>query len=216
VDTLASLVRYRVTGDLLTQPKFNLHEQYLPPRLMRFDGPITFVDGGAYDGDTFRHLSAAGVEISHWIAFEPDPRNFVALTKFAGSLQIPSTMFPCGLNDTFMQVAFSANEGTSSHLTSSLKAEMTVPCVALDDVSHGAMADYIKLDIEGAEQAALLGMRKTISNSKPHLAVSIYHRPDDLWILTQTLAELAPYADLFIRQHCLNAFETVLYAVPRG
>ena len=183
---------------------------------MRFDGPITFVDGGAYDGDTYRHLVVKGIEIEHWTAFEPDPRNFVTLADFAGGLPRSSTLFPCGLSDRFMHVPFAANIGAASHLSgSSSVAEMTVPCVALDDVMHGSRPDYIKLDIERAELAALYGMRKTIAACEPHLAVSLYHRPEDLWVLVRALAELAPYADLSIRQHCLNAFDTVLYAVPR-
>jgi hypothetical protein len=80
---------------------------------------------------------------------------------------------------------------------------------------HGVRPDYIKLDVEGSELAALYGMRKTIASCEPHLAVSLYHRPDDLWVLVRTLVELAPYADLTIRQHSLNAFDTVLYAKPR-
>lgn len=216
VETLAALVEYRVTGELAAAPKFKLNEQYAPPGLMQFGRPITFIDGGAYDGDTYRNLLANNVIVSHWIAFEPDPKNFTALTKFACTQPISSTLFPCGLSDCFMQVPFAANEGTSSHLSASGAGEMTVACVALDDVSHGPRPDYIKLDIEGAERAALLGMRKTITAHRPHLAVSLYHRPEDLWVLVQTLVELAPYADLFIRQHCLNAFDTVLYAMPRG
>ncbi|HSB17673.1 MAG TPA: FkbM family methyltransferase [Bryobacteraceae bacterium] len=39
--------------------------------------------------------------------------------------------------------------------------------------------DYIKMDIEGAEQKALAGGRQTIAKFHPRLALSTYHRPDD-------------------------------------
>jgi FkbM family methyltransferase len=188
----------------------------MPNNLFRFKKPITFVDGGAYTGDTYSYLLSKSVAIDHWIAFEPDPSNFIALTAFANSQPTRFTVFPCGLSDRCIQVPFAANEGTSSHLSDILgTTEMTVPCVALDEVIHGPLPDYIKLDVEGAERAALLGMTKTIDTSKPCLAVSGYHRPEDLWILIETLAALAPYANLYLRQHAMNAFETVFYAIPR-
>jgi FkbM family methyltransferase len=217
IEILVALVRYRITGDISAAPKSKIDEQYLPPDLISFEMPITFVDGGAYNGDTHRYLTAKGVSVAHWVAFEPDPRNFGALSEVAGSLLMPSTLFPCGLSDTFVHVPFAANADASSHLSdSSVSADITVPCVALDEVLPGLRPDYIKLDIEGAEQAALFGMRKTIAACHPHLAISVYHRPEDLWTLVHTLLELAPYANLYLRQHCLNAFDTVLYAIPRA
>jgi FkbM family methyltransferase len=213
--TLAALLRYRVTGDMAAHPHSDLTQQYAPPGLLRFSAPITFVDGGAYDGDTCKYLRGKDIAIHHWLAFEPDPANYQALASFARTVPIQSTLFPCGLSEHFIQVPFAANEGTSSHLSTG-GGGMTVPCVALDDVIHGPSPDYIKLDIEGAEASALRGMRHTIAKSKPHLAISAYHRPDDLWTLPLLLKELAPYADLYLRQHSRNAFETVLYAVPRG
>jgi len=215
IETMAALLRYRVTGDMAAHPHSEFMQQYAPPGLLQFSGPITFVDGGAYDGDTYKHLQDKGIAISTWLAFEPDPINYQALVSFARELPIQSVLFPCGLSESFMQVEFAANEGTSSHLSTG-GGSMTVPCVALDDVIHGPMPDYIKLDIEGAEGLALRGMRNTITSSQPHLAISAYHRPEDLWVLPQLLGELAPYADLYLRQHSRNAFETVLYAVPRG
>ncbi len=214
VSVLAALVRYRITGDPADYPPADITQQYMPDGLLNFPDPICFVDGGAYIGDTFSYLLSRDVAVKKWIAFEPDPKNFIALTAFAATQPAASTLFPCGLSETFMQVQFAANEGAASHLGKG-SGEMTVPCVALDHVMHGLSPDYIKLDIEGAEHSALLGMRKTIAAARPHLAVSAYHRPEDLWVLAQTITELAPYAKLYLRQHALNAFDTVFYAVPQ-
>jgi FkbM family methyltransferase len=211
VTTAIDLFRYRLTGNAALHPAHALAEQYLPPGLLTFDRPITFVDGGAYDGDTFAQLRSNGVDIGHWIAFEPDPQNFAQLAGFARGQTCKATLFPCGLSDRFMHVPFAAGEGTSAHLG---EGELTVACVALDDVLTDCRPDYIKLDIEGAEQAALRGMRGTIAKDRPALAVSAYHRPEDIWVLIETLTELAPAAKLYLRQHQKNGFDTVLYALP--
>lgn len=39
--------------------------------------------------------------------------------------------------------------------------------------------DFIKMDIEGAEQRALLGAQQTLASFRPRMALSAYHRPDD-------------------------------------
>ena len=39
--------------------------------------------------------------------------------------------------------------------------------------------DYIKMDIEGAEQRALLGGRETLTKYRPRLSLSAYHVPSD-------------------------------------
>ena len=214
VAVLAAQIRYRITGDPADYPPADITQQYMPDGLLNFPEPICFIDGDAYTGDTYSYLLSRNVVVKNWIAFEPDPENFAKLTAFAATLSTASTLFPCGLSETFMQVQFAANEGAASHLGTG-SGEMTVPCVALDDAIHGFCPDYIKLDIEGAEHSALLGMRKTIAAARPHLAVSAYHRPEDLWALAQIISELAPYAKLHLRQHAFNAFDTVYYAVPQ-
>lgn len=57
-------------------------------------------------------------------------------------------------------------------------------------------------------------MARTIETNQPHLAVSAYHRPEDLFAITVAITELAPGAKLHLHQHALNAFDTVIYAVP--
>lgn len=39
--------------------------------------------------------------------------------------------------------------------------------------------DFIKMDIEGAEEKALLGARETIKKFRPRMAICTYHQPED-------------------------------------
>jgi len=47
--------------------------------------------------------------------------------------------------------------------------------------------DFVKMDIEGSEVPALVGATRTIQTFKPKLAVSAYHKWDDLWVIPQII-----------------------------
>ena len=71
---------------------------------------------------------------------------------------------------------------------------------------------FIKMDIEGAEQAAIAGAERTIKKYKPKLAISVYHEPDDLVKIPLMLNEMVPEYNLYLRHHSSTHYETVLYA----
>ena len=69
--------------------------------------------------------------------------------------------------------------------------------------------------MEGAEEDALYGMRKTIETDRPMLAVSVYHRPADIFGLPLLLSSWNYPADYYLRMHGEHTFDTVFYAIPR-
>jgi FkbM family methyltransferase len=216
IDTYLAILLYRFTGRRADYPPHDLPTQYLPPDLPGFSRPIVFVDGGAYTGDTAMMLQKKGVELSGWVAFEPDEANFAELVKTARASGVPASLFPCGLSDRLEQARFENNLGVGSRLVGSGVDNTTViQCVAFDDVAQNVIPDFIKLDVEGAEIAALNGMARTIAANRPRLAVSAYHKPQDLWEIPLKLLDLLPDANLHIRQHAISCWETVAYAIPR-
>lgn len=54
---------------------------------------------------------------------------------------------------------------------------------------HKLDVGMIKVDIEGAEQSFLKGAKKTISEQKPTLLISIYHNLDDLMAIKPMIEE---------------------------
>ena len=215
VDVYTGLVAFRMTGDPRYHPDVSADDQYLPRDLraseFRFNRPIKFLDGGAYTGDTGLFLATNGISIGSWAAFEPDIANFAELIRNGQTL--PDTrrlFFPLGLADEVADYRFDTGLGSSSRFNEA--AGGSVRCVAVDDVLHGFEPDYVKLDIEGAERIALNGMRRTLRRSRPHLAISMYHKPLDLLHLIRQVQDLLPPARLYLRQHAFNCFETVLYA----
>ena len=78
----------------------------------------------------------------------------------------------------------------------------------------GERADFIKMDIEGAELYALKGARNTIETYHPILAICVYHRREDLITIPEYIRTLYEGYKFYIRAYSLYSTELVLYAVP--
>jgi len=90
-------------------------------------------------------------------------------------------------------------------------------CTTLDDYAFGRLdrVDFIKMDIEGAEMAALEGAKNIIREFRPRLAISGYHKPEDLWDIPQKLTTLNSGYQLVFGHHSPVQWESVFYAVQR-
>jgi FkbM family methyltransferase len=171
---------------------------------------ITYVDAGAYDGDTYLKISKHA-DVESAFLFEPDPFNFAKLvSNVRGRSGV--VCLPCGMADRHAVLSFNAGVGESGQITNS--GTEHVVTVALDDLLSNQKVDMIKMDIEGAEAVALMGCARTIAAWRPILALSLYHNASDVWKLPELVNSLYPGYKLYIRQHHFNTFESVLYAVP--
>jgi FkbM family methyltransferase len=72
-------------------------------------------------------------------------------------------------------------------------------------------ADYIKLDVEGSELAALKGASATIRKFSPKLGVSLYHRPNDIFELPLYIKENYPKYNIYVDHYTIHNEETVMY-----
>jgi len=73
--------------------------------------------------------------------------------------------------------------------------------------------DFIKMDIEGAERFALAGAIEVLQRFRPKLAISVYHRVDDLWAILIWLDRLALGYKFYLDHYTIHHEETVLYAI---
>lgn len=72
--------------------------------------------------------------------------------------------------------------------------------------------DFIKMDIEGSELAALKGAKRTICQYKPNLAICIYHKIEDFYMIPKYIKQIVPEYKLYVKHHTDMEWETVLYA----
>jgi FkbM family methyltransferase len=171
---------------------------------------ITFVDCGAYNGDTFEELSKIQ-KIKSAFLFEPDPDNFKKLVSKVSNLGYQAICLPLAVSNRYETLSFSGAIGESGTLSN--EGHLTVSTVSIDNLIQFQKIDFLKFDVEGGEYAAIVGAESLIKKQLPVLAISLYHKPADLWQIPLLIHKISPNYKLYIRQHFYNSFDTVLYAV---
>lgn len=199
----------------------NVYEpaHYFPKDIVRLHEHEVFIDCGAYTGDTIecfrQHLDQqhAG-EPERIIGFEPDPENFKKLNVNTKGLRHCQCINKGVWNEN-ITLHFSAGKQQSSRVTHASEGAISVPCCRIDDILAGDKATFIKMDVEGAELKALEGAAETIKKHRPLLAISVYHKPDDLITIPQYINALYPDYVFYLRGHSPDfSLELVLYAIP--
>lgn len=178
-------------------------------------GNETFVDGGCFDGSTaFRFAGWCGrLGYRKIWSFEPD-KNSYDLCKRTLSMLHKCAVYPYGISDHNGTVSFCGNGKEDSRIVinDSLKDVTQIQTVTLDSFLENEDISFIKMDIEGAEYEALKGAAKIIAEQKPRLAISIYHKNEDIFSIPRLLLELREDYKFYLRHYSLITNETVLYA----
>jgi FkbM family methyltransferase len=215
---LDAVLRYRMSADpeflAAVLDKGRYHQGlYHPTGLFECDEHEVYVDAGAFDGDSLTWFKArVANRYDRIIALEPDPKTYARLTKnFVGDDRIETVN--AGLHRKKALLRFRDDASRGAIFTEDGEISMNV--IALDELLGGERATFIKMNIEGAEIDALYGAQHTIHRWLPKLAISVYHRPTDLWRIPQLVRELSDKYELFLRQHDGGVIETVLYATAR-
>ena len=171
-----------------------------------------YVDCGAYDGDTYlRYLQKVG-EPSRAILLEPDRSNFRQLVARTAAMKSDVICLPLAVSDNLVSLRFTETSGEASSVGD--HGTVVVQAIALDQLMASQRVGFLKLDVEGAEKAALHGAKTILARDRPVVTMSLYHRPEDMWELPEILHEYCKNYSFYLRQHYFNSFDSVLYAIP--
>ena len=185
--------------------------QYFVSNTPQNKGTSRFIDCGAYTGDTLKSLISRNT-IQAYCGFEPGLESFKMLTQTADML--PETtlcvLFPCGVGRYPHSAYFNDIAGSGSI---SQSGTSFIQIVSLDGTLKNFYPTMIKMDIEGEEYNALQGAKKTITQSKPDLAICVYHRISDYWMIPLLIHSWNLGYKFYLRAHSSATMETVLYAV---
>ena len=210
-------LRYRLYLDYEALPK-NSKDDYFPVDVVpRLPDDATFVDCGAYDGDTIRQfLHHQENDFNEIFAFEPDENNCAKLRDYVSALPPDISgrihIYNAGVGSRRTKMRFNSTGNTSAAFDTAGATQVDV--LAIQEIVTGNRGYiYAKFDVEGAEWEALEGMQRLIEVKQPLLAVSIYHRTDDLWQLPLYLKSLNPAYRLYLRTQGEDGMDVICYAV---
>jgi FkbM family methyltransferase len=209
-EVFADLIEFRISKSLASMQGYqDLQEhQYFEHFLTLTQREEVFVDCGCYNGYTSEYFAkiCAGYKAIH--VLEPIPTNMQMVMDRLSKLD-RVYYHPYGAADREDTLRFRSS-GSSSGISSD--GDLEVPVKRIDDLVPSGCT-FLKMDIEGGELPALRGAANTIRTYKPKLAISAYHKQDDLIRITDEVLSLNPRYRVYLRHYTQGVTETVLFFV---
>lgn len=176
------------------------------------------IDGGGCWGDTALYMASQGAERVYCFEFSEEnlkilDQNLAANPKLAEHISLVKKAL---WSEDGASLSFEA-KGPATTLVNSEDGMEHAPTTTVDTLVEQMniqRIDFIKMDIEGAEMNALRGARKTIERFRPKLAITVYHRPEDLFTIPQFIKSIRADYDFYLDHFTSGVWETVLFAVP--
>lgn len=217
-----NVIRYKLSGDpeYLRAAETPSEEKF---DLLNIGIEEIYADIGAYNGDTLvEFLNETSMQFKKLYAMEPDDRNFRKLKRrlyMIGSALLETYNVGAWNEDT--TAVFSLRGGRSSRTVPQENSETLNPArfrrvrmMKVDTMLRGEPATYLKFDVEGSEENALLGAAETIAAYKPKLNIALYHRNEDMYKLPLLVNGMNKKYKLYMRHHpYIPDWDTNLYCV---
>lgn len=185
----------------------NHEEQYFDKELIPSIKNISFLDGGAYVGDTLPQIIKNFPDYKKIYAIEPNKLHIgIAKREFEDKRDIE--FINCGLGNK-KQLSETKTQENQNNCEHNFQAQNidTIDNLIKDRV------DFIKLDIEGAEQDAIDGAKQTIKKYKPILAICIYHKAQDWYKIPEKVLKINKEYKVYVRHYMEGIYESVMYFI---
>ncbi len=182
-------------------------------------GDVVF-DVGAYKGDTAVYFADRVGKKGKVYSFEPVKANYNTLVKNIKRNKLEDIIVPinkgCAPKTGSLKIV-SSNSGAPWSFVSENKGIENVEMIALDDFIRSNKIDkldFIKMDVEGFEESALLGAQETIKQFRPKLAICLYHLSSDILRIPFMIHKLADYK-LYVRCQMEGPYGINLYGIKK-
>lgn len=210
-EVFKNALAYKVTGRIeylidISTPPDEVYTDIIKP-----DNNETFVDIGAYNGDTISEfIENTNNNYNEIYALEPDKKNFKKLKKNSEGIENIEIFNCAGWNEDTTLI-FSKNSGRQSMIA---KQGVEIQARSVDSILNGKKATFIKYDVEGAEREAISGSTNTIINFKPKLKIALYHRNEDIFEIPLIIRNINSDYKLYMRKlPYIPAWEVNLFCI---
>lgn len=206
--TFKNIIKYKISGkiDYLFECETDFDEPY--KSFLKPQGGEIILDLGAYNGDTALEFSKTFPNYEKIIAVEPDKKTFKKLVANTDGLKTENHNV-C-ISDFTGVGSFSMNAGRNSAIGEGEEINVTT----VDDLLKGEKVTLIKMDVEGEEARAITGAEKTISEYRPKMIISAYHRTEDFLEIPKNVLKIRNDYKIYMRHFpSLPAWDTVYYFI---
>ncbi len=179
--------------------------------LLKLDSNESFLDLGAYRGDTVAEFLGEVDSYEKIVAVEPDARTYKKLNSYCENLK-NCTAINSAIWSESTTLTFDDNKGRGA---ASCKIGVEIPSLTVDSIfeNYGKFT-YLNIDVEGAEAELLKGAEKSIEIHKPKLCMAVYHRSEDIFSLINKVYELNNGYKIYLRHHPhISFWDTNIYCI---
>ena len=176
----------------------------------------TMIEGGCFRCDSMERFITWNKLCGYKkiISFEPDKKNYEICRETIQEKKWHDVeLVNAGLSDEKGEFGIIANGDDTTYLCEN--GETTISIVGIDDFLEGReeKVSFIKLDVEGFELKTLQGAEQTIRKYHPRMAISLYHKDEDLYEIPSFIQSISEDYKFYLRIYSNAYLEIVLYAV---
>lgn len=209
--TFENTVMYKLTGKIdylfdCEMPQSEIFDK------LELKGIETFIDLGAYNGDTAIEFAEINEDYKKIIAVEPDKKNFRKLSANTENLE-NIMLVNAAVGKENGKTLFKMSGGRNSAIALG-GTEIDMVCV---DSFEAPRSTYIKFDVEGGEENAISGAAKTIKKGVQAMNIAAYHKNSDIFLIPILVKAINPDYNVFMRHHrYIPAWDTNFYFLEKG
>lgn len=198
-----NIVMFKLTGKLeyLLKAESSREEVF---ELLSLNNNESFLDLGAFVGDTVEEFISFSNGYNSIMAVEPDKRNFKKLCENVSGYENVKCI-NAAVSKIKETVLISANHGRGN----SAETKMTeIEALTIANLCNGFKPTFIKMDIEGSEIKAIEGGKQIIKTCSPKLHIACYHTAYDIFKIPLLVNSINPSYKIYIRHHsCFPAWD---------
>ncbi len=211
------MVEWKLIENVEDLQNFHSVHDYFYDMELAPKGDVTFIDGGAYDGDSIQSVYRIyGDRLKKIYAFEPAQKNVVRMAENLRNMGLCdiTTCYKVGMSDKDGKCFISddnSEDGMACRM-SDTESDNYIEVRKLDSLDLKICGEgMLKMDIEGSELAALRGARNLIRTQHPYMAICLYHKMEDIYEIPAYIKSICDEYDFYLRA----GGHLELYAVPK-